>query len=89
MIENYIFFQIVTALFGYGLSLLSDNVYVMTGSSVSGLSQLWLAAFLPCSAIVIMVVSYFSYYSMFQMENLYANLHVHGLEILIASIVST
>ena len=43
----FVVFQILTIVYGYGLNRLSDNVYIMTGSSMFGLSKVWLAAFLP------------------------------------------
>lgn len=46
-------------LFGYGVNRLSDNVYLMTGSSLFGLSKVWMAAALPASIFPIMV-SYFN-----------------------------
>ena len=80
------YFQILTILYGYGLNRLSDNVYIMTGSSMFGLSKVWLAAFLPGSMVPIMV-SYFNHSNFYGEENLYANLHVHALILFITATV--
>ena len=84
--HGYFSFQILTILYGYGLNRLSDDVYIMTGSSLFGLSKVWLAAFLPGSMVPIMV-SYFNHSNFYGEENLYANLHVHALIFFITATV--
>ena len=76
----------LTILYGYGLNPLSDNVYVMTGSGMLGLSKLWMSAFLPASILPIMV-SYFHHSDFVSRGNIYADFHVRGLIFLLQLLV--
>ena len=76
--KKNLIFQVFVVIFGYGLQALSDNVYIMSESSISGLSKVWLAAFLPGALFPIMV-SYFTSDGLEQEANFYANLHLYGI----------
>jgi len=55
------FIMILTIVYGYGLNRLSDNVYIMTGSSMFGLSKVWLAAFLPGTVYTLRHLSFMQF----------------------------
>jgi hypothetical protein len=62
----------------------------MSGSSVSGLSKLWMAAFLPCALVAIMV-SYFNFSDIHDDDDVgdskISRLHFYGLICLVISLV--
>ena len=91
LLHKYIFFEIfffyfqILAIFSYGLQRWFDNIYIMAGSKMYGLTKLYMA-FLPVPILPILY-SYFNYGPFHPSNNGLADLHVYGLTTLLASIV--